>query len=144
MDYCQFLLAIIHTNYTQTCFAEHTHKWSHDQINRYLRNETISPRQVWDNVKDDICFSDNGYLLFDNTVVDKSYSSKIEPARRQYSGNAGGVIEGIGIVTMVYVNPDSDAYCVHKNIILIVMARVQLTEEEGNSKYEDGNARRSK
>ena len=120
VDYCQFLLAIIHTNYTQTCFAEHTHKWSHDQINRYLRNETISPRQVWDNVKDDICFSDNGYLLFDNTVVDKSYSSKIEPARRQYSGNAGGVIEGIGIVTMVYVNPDSDAYCVHKNIILIV------------------------
>ena len=42
VDYCQFLLAIIHTNYTQTCFAEHTHKWSHDQINRYLRNETIS------------------------------------------------------------------------------------------------------
>ncbi len=79
LDYCQFLLAS-HTNYTQTYFAEHTQKWSHDQINRYLRNETISPRQVWENVKDDIHFSKNGYLLFDDTVVDKSYSSKIEPA----------------------------------------------------------------
>ena len=109
LDYCQFLLAS-QTNYTQTYFAEHTQKWSHDQINRYLRNETISPRQVWENVKDDIQFSNNGYLLFDDTVVDKNYSSKIEPARRQYSGNAGGVITGIGIVTMVYVNPDIDAY----------------------------------
>lgn len=109
LDYCQFLLAS-HNNYTQTYFAAHSQKWSHDQINRYLRNETISPRQVWENVKDDIQFSKNGYLLFDDTVVDKNYSSKIEPARRQYSGNTGGVITGIGIVTMVYVNPDIDAY----------------------------------
>ena len=78
LDYC---------NYTQTYFAKHTQKWSHDPINRYLRNETIPPRQVWENVKDDICFSKNEYLLFDDTVVDKNYSSKIEPARRQYSGN---------------------------------------------------------
>lgn len=128
LDYCQFLLAS-HTNYTQTYFAEHTHKWSHDQINRYLRNETISPRQVWENVKDDICFSKNGYLVFDDTVIDKSYSSKIEPARRQYSGNAGRVIEGIGIVTMVYVNPDSDAYW-------ILDYRIYDPDRDGKSKID--------
>ena len=109
LDYCQFLLAS-HTNYTQTYFAEHSQKWSHDQLNRYLRNETISPRQVWQNVKDDICFSPQGYLLFDDTVIDTSYSSAIESARRQYSGNAQRVIQGIGVVTMVYVNPDIDVY----------------------------------
>ena len=109
LDYCQFLL-VSHINYTQTYFAEHTQKWSHDQINRYLRNERITPRQVWENVKDDIQFSDNGYLLFDDTVADKNYSFKIEPARRQWSGNAQRVIQGIGIVTMVYVNPDVDAF----------------------------------
>ena len=128
LDYCQFLLAS-HTNYTQTYFAEHSQKWSHDQINRYLRNETISPRQVWENVKDDICFSENGYLLFDDTVVDKNYSSKIEPARRQYSGNAGRVIEGIGIVTMVYVNLDSDAYW-------IVDYRIYDPDRDGKSKID--------
>ena len=128
LDYCQFLLAS-HTNYTQTYFAEHSQKWSHDQINRYLRNETISPRQVWENVKDDIQFSKNGYLLFDDTVVDKNYSSKIEPARRQYSGNTGGVITGIGIVTMVYVNPDIDAYW-------IVDYRIFDPDRDGKSKID--------
>jgi hypothetical protein len=120
LDYC---------NYTQTYFAKHTQKWSHDPINRYLRNETIPPRQVWENVKDDICFSKNGYLLFDDTVVDKNYSSKIEPARRQYSGNAGRVIQGIGIVTMVYVNPDSDAYW-------IVDYRIYDPDRDGKSKID--------
>ena len=30
--------------------------------------------------------------------------------RRQYSGNAGRVIKGIGVVTCVYVNPEIDQY----------------------------------
>ena len=128
LDYCQFLLAS-HTNYTQTYFAEHTQKWSHDQINRYLRNQTIPPTQVWQNVKDDICFSDQGYLLFDDTVVDKNYSSKIESARRQYSGNAQRVIQGIGIVTIVYVNPDIDAYW-------IVDYRIFDPDRDGKSKID--------
>jgi len=38
-------------------------------------------------------------------VLDKRHSRQIEPAKRQYSGNAKGVIEGIGVVTCVYVNP---------------------------------------
>jgi len=46
-----------------------------------------------------------GYLLFDDTVLDKRHSREIEPAQRQYSGNAKGTIEGIGVVTCVYVNP---------------------------------------
>ncbi len=109
LDYCQFLL-VSHINYTQTYFANHTQKWSHDQINRYLRNERITPREVWENVKDDIRFSDNGYLLFDDTAADKNYSSKIEPSRRQGSGNAKRVIRGIGRVTMIYVNLDVNAF----------------------------------
>jgi hypothetical protein len=37
-DYCQYLLSS-HTNYTLTHLAEHLQKFSHDTINRYLRNE---------------------------------------------------------------------------------------------------------
>ncbi len=47
------------------------------------------------------------YLLFDDTVADKNYSHSIEIVRRQYSGNAHSVIKGIGIVTCVYVNPET-------------------------------------
>ncbi len=34
-DYCQFLLASV-TNWTQTYFADHIEKWSHDQLNRLM------------------------------------------------------------------------------------------------------------
>ena len=34
----------------------------------------------------------------------------IELVRHQYSGNALGVIVGIGLVTCVYVNPETDHF----------------------------------
>ena len=49
-DYCQFLLASFH-NFTQTYFAEHTEKWSHDQLNRLLSKERIPARKLWESVK---------------------------------------------------------------------------------------------
>jgi hypothetical protein len=51
-----------------------------------------------------------GFLVFDDTVLDKSFSRQIELVRRQYSGNAHGVIKGIGVVTCVYVNPETDQF----------------------------------
>ena len=50
--------------------------------------------------------------LFDDTVLDKRYSDTIEEVRTQYSGNAGGVIKGIGVVTCVYVNPEINKFWV--------------------------------
>ncbi len=44
-DYCQFLIASF-TNFTQTYFADHTDTWSHDRLNRFLRNENISSSEV--------------------------------------------------------------------------------------------------
>ena len=51
-----------------------------------------------------------GYVVFDDTVLDKNYSFAIELVRRQYSGNAKAVIKGIGVVTCVYVNPNLDQF----------------------------------
>ena len=65
-DYCQFLLASFH-NFTQTYFADHTEKWSHDQLNRLLREERISAGDLWRSVKNDIEFHPDGCLLFDDT-----------------------------------------------------------------------------
>ena len=103
-DYCQFLLASF-SNFTQTYFADHTEKWSHDQLNRLLRQERIPARQLWESVKNDIEFDEDGYLLFDDTVLPKPYAKAIESVRRQWSGSEKRVIQGIGIVTCVYVDP---------------------------------------
>jgi hypothetical protein len=109
LDYCQYLLSS-QINYTLTNFAEHAEAFGHDRINRYLAGEKITPHLVWENVKGQVVQNANGYVVFDDTVVDKNYSHEIELVRRQYSGNAHGVIKGIGVVTCVYVNPATDQF----------------------------------
>jgi hypothetical protein len=109
LDYCQYLL-VSQINYTLTNFADHCERLSHDAVNRYLRGERITPRLLWDNVRAQLVVTERGYVIFDDTVLDKNYSHSIELVRRQYSGNAHGVIKGIGVVTCVYVNPDSDQF----------------------------------
>jgi len=109
LDYCQYLL-VSQINYTLTNYAEHTKKFSHDMANRYLAGDEIRPRLVWENVKNDVRPTLRGFFVFDDTVIDKDFSHQIELVRRQYSGNAHGVIKGIGVVTCVYVNPEIDQF----------------------------------
>ena len=68
------------------------------------------PRLVWENEKPQVVQTSKGYVLFDDTVLDKRHSFGIELVRRQYSGNAHRVIKGIGVVTCVYVNPEIDQF----------------------------------
>lgn len=109
LDYCQYLL-VSQINFTITNFADDSEKFSHDAVNRYLANEKLRQRLIWENVKTEIEASENGYLLFDDTVIDKRHSFAIELVRRQWSGNAKRVIKGIAVVTCVYVNPDCDKF----------------------------------
>ena len=109
LDYCQYLL-VSQINYTLTNFADHCEKFSHAAINRYLRGEKITPRLVWENVCGQLVLTPRGYLVFDDTVLDKDYAHAIELVRRQWSGNAHAVIKGIGVVNCVYVNPETDQF----------------------------------
>ena len=109
LDYCQYLLSTP-INYTLTHFADHSENFSHDQITRYLSGDRLTPRMLWEHVKSDLVADADGYLIFDDTVIDKRYAKKIALAKKQYSGNAGGIVNGIAIVTCVYVNPKLDRY----------------------------------
>jgi hypothetical protein len=109
LDYCQYLL-VSQINYTLTNFADHSENFSHDAINRYLGGERITPRLVWDNVEGQIIHTPHGYIVFDDTVLDKNSSFAIELVRRQYSGNAHAVVKGIGVVTCIYLNPEVDQF----------------------------------
>jgi hypothetical protein len=128
LDYCQFLLSS-QINYSLTHLADHAKKWSHDTINSYLKGEKFTPRLVWEKVKDRVIPSDGGYVVFDDTVADKNFSKKIETVRRQWSGNAGGIIRGIGIVTCVYVNPERGKFW-------IIDYRIFDPDTDGKSKID--------
>jgi hypothetical protein len=84
---------------------------------------------VWENVREQVVTTPKGYLVFDDTVLDKNSSFKIELVRRQYSGNAHGVIKGIGVVTCVYVNPDLDQFW-------IIDYRIYDPDGDGKSKLD--------
>lgn len=128
LDYCQFLLSS-QINYTLTYFAEHTERFSHDAANRYLRGEKITAQMVWENVRGEVKPSAQGCLVFDDTVLDHNHSFEIELVRRQYSGNAHGIIKGIGVVTCVYVNPEEDRFW-------IIDYRIYDPERDGKSKLD--------
>jgi hypothetical protein len=128
LDYCQYLL-VSQINYTLTNFADHSEKFSHDALNRYLQGEKLSPKLTWENVQNQVVQTPKGFVVFDDTVADKNFSHEIELVRRQYSGNAHRVIKGIGIVTCVYVNPELDQFW-------IIDYRVYDPDGDGKTKLE--------
>lgn len=128
LDYCQFLLSS-QINYTLTHFAEHSEQFSHDAITRYMAGDHLPPRLVWENVRGQIVTSANGFVIFDDMVLDKSHSEKIELVRQQWSGNAKQVIRGIGVVTCVYVNPETDQFW-------IIDYRIFAPETDNKSKLD--------
>ena len=107
--YGQFLLAS-HVNYTGTYLADHLAGLRHDNVQYFLKTQRFTPRQLWQQVRSQVVLSERGYVLFDDTVLDKRHSRRIELVRRQYSGNAHGIIAGIGLVNCVYVNPDTNQF----------------------------------
>lgn len=128
IDYCQFLV-VSQVNYSLTYLAAHAKKYSHDTINRFLRNESYSPKLLWEHVREEIITSPNGLLIFDDTVFDKSNTTSIEVARRQWSGNAGRVIQGIGLVSCIYYNPDIKK-------CFVIDYRIFSPEQDGKTKVD--------
>ena len=83
-----------------------------NDCNRYLQADKVTPAVAWKAIKSTIRYSDNSALIFDDCVLDKRYSFKIDRVRRQYSGNEHRVIKGIGVVNCVYVNLDTQEFWV--------------------------------
>jgi SRSO17 transposase len=109
--YGQYLLNT-QINYTCTNLADHVEDLSHDSVHRFLKHSILQPNLVWDRVKDQVVYSAEGCVLFDDTVLEKIFSFAIEGVRRQYSGNKHGIINGIGVVNCVYFNPETGQYWV--------------------------------
>ena len=129
LDYCQYLL-VSQINYTITNYADHSDKqMSHDAINRYLREDRLTSRLVWEHARGQIQPSVHGFVIFDDTVLDKNFSHKIELVRLQFSGNTHGLIKGIGLVNCVYVNPETGQYWV-------IDYRIYDPERDGKSKLD--------
>ena len=56
-------------------------RMSHDAINRYLREERLTSRLVWEQTRSQLSPSPHGEVIFDNTVLDQNFSHQIEWVR---------------------------------------------------------------
>lgn len=124
--YCEFL-ASTQINWTQTYFADHTDEFMHDAVQRYLQGDRVTAGEVWTQVRPHLKLSPNGFILFDDSVMDKNHSRHMALVRKQWSGNEKRAIRGIGVVTCVYVNPDTQEFW-------IIDFRIFSPDDDGKTK----------
>ena len=95
------------TNYTCTHLAAQLREVSHDQVNRFLRMSTLPINQLRMLVLPLLRDSPETFLLMDDHVQDNRYSRFIDVAKRPCSGNAHGMVTGIGLVNLVHSNGEA-------------------------------------
>ena len=71
--------------------------------------------------------SPEAFLLVDDNVQDKRYSRFIDVAKRPYSGNAHGMVTGIGLVNLVHSSGEA-------GVFLPLDYRVYAPDHDGQTK----------
>lgn len=100
-EYIEYLLSTPF-NYTCTNMADHKPNVSHDVVSDFLRQQRLTPAQLWAAVSPHIEDSETSVIIADDSVQDKRYSKMIELVKRQYSGNEHATVRGIGLVNFVH------------------------------------------
>ena len=113
MDKSHYISYLLHThgNYTCTHMAAHSADVSHDQVTRFLSQSQLTSSHLWEMVKEHLQDTKDSFIIVDDSVQTKKYARYIGLAKRQYSGNEHGIVNGINLVNMVHSNGiDGDYY----------------------------------
>lgn len=102
-EYIEYLISTP-VNYTCTNLAKHLEDVSHDAVNDYLHREQLTSSHIWEQVQPLLKDSPEACLIVDDSVQAKKHAHKMEMVKRQYSGNEGGLVKGIGIVNLVHTD----------------------------------------
>lgn len=105
-DYINFLIASrcdVSCVKVAECLSNDESRISHDIFNRFLSRQSLTPEALWNEVEPFV-ERKAGWLVIDDTVVDKIYSQKIELTYFQWSGKHHKVVKGIGLITLVWTD----------------------------------------
>lgn len=103
--YCQFLIAA-QGNFTMTAMAETLNTMAHDKINRWTKETKLTPAILWEYSKN-LVEKKPGYLICDDTVIEKEFGKDIELTSKHYSPSDGKYVNGINVISMLW----SDGSC---------------------------------
>src|SRR3989344_8907513 len=73
---------------------------SHDSVSKWLRDEDFTSKDLWPHVKGMVS-KEEGYLIVDDSVLDKRFSRNNELSGRHWSGNEHRLISGIDLVNLL-------------------------------------------
>jgi SRSO17 transposase len=105
-EYIEYLISTP-VNYTCSNLAKHLEDVSHDAVNDYLHRERLTARHLWEQVQSLLNDSPEACLIVDDSVQAKKHARKMDLVKRQYSGNEGGLVQGIGVVNLVHTDGET-------------------------------------
>ena len=74
---------------------------SHDAVSHWLAHDKLTPKIVWQHSQS-MVQKETGYLIVDDTVLDKPYAREIPLVKKQYSGKHHRLVNGIAVVTLLW------------------------------------------
>lgn len=130
----------LYSHFLLSTFGRHSIIWlarlldnqpSHDSWTRWLSNAKLRPRIIWEDVQKKVDLS-SGYLVIDDSVADKWYSKQIDLVKRQYSGTHHRLVDGIGVVSLLWTKSLEIERAEH----MVVDFRIYAPKYDGKSKHE--------
>jgi len=79
---------------------------AHDAPPRSLKRQKLTPAILWKNARAHVEVT-TGYLIADDTVLDKPRSQDMELVHWQYSGTHHNVVKGIGLETLLWTGSNN-------------------------------------
>lgn len=124
--YSNFLLAS-QSRFSATELARvspDNYSMSHDAVTNWLDSSKFNPAEIWNQAKPLVNLK-SGYLISDDSVLDKRYSKENGLVKLQYSGNEHGLVKGIDLVNLLWT--DSEKF-------VLVDYRIYQPDSDGKNK----------
>jgi len=81
---------------------------SHDQVTRFLSQQTLTDKDLWQIVKPIVrqVESSEAVLIIDDTVQEKPYTDESELVTWHYDHSVGRLVKGINLLSLLYLSQD--------------------------------------
>ena len=105
-DYVSFLIAstdVFTCTEAARCYPYDGDPPSHDAFTRLLQRQPPDTEALWEEVND-IVNPQDGFLVLDDTTLDKPYAKKMELVYRHWSGKHHRPVNGINMITLLWTD----------------------------------------
>jgi len=127
LDYIHFLVAsadVFTCTEAARCQPVGDNKPSHDAFTRLLQRQPPDTDALWDEVSD-IVQPQDGFLVIDDSTLDKPYAKNMDLVYHQWSGKQHRLVNGINICTLLWTDG---------NAIIPVDFRIYDIDTDGKTK----------